>query len=48
MALSVASMEVASPSTDYELIAAAEVELVSLDTKLSQPGGDGTLVGISR
>jgi hypothetical protein len=46
MALSVDSM-VTAPSTDCELIAAAEAEPGPLDTRLSQPGGGGTMVGIS-
>jgi hypothetical protein len=47
MALGVDSME-AAPSTDCELIVVVEAEPGSLDTRLSQPGGGSTLVGISR
>jgi hypothetical protein len=41
-------MEAVAPSTDCALSVAAEVELVPLDTKLSQSGDGGTLVGMSR
>jgi hypothetical protein len=46
MALRVASMVLAVLAVDYELISTA-AEPRSHDTRLSQPGGAKTLVGIS-